>query len=75
MKRFIIRKSGWNTIAGVTGPFWYLSRGMTGRGLLMLVLCLATLGIGILPIWIYCGFYGNRDLYRFLKRKGVFIWA
>lgn len=57
----------------LAGPFWYLFRGMVARGLLLLLFCLATLGIGVLPVWIYCGFFGNRDFYRRLKRKGVFI--
>ena len=74
MKKFMVQRSGWNTGAALAGPFWYLSRGVAGKGLLFLLLCLATLGIGIVPIWIYCGFFGNRDFYRHLKRKGVYIW-
>lgn len=73
MKRIKVQKSGWNIVAMLAGPFWYLYRGMSGKGLLMLALCLATLGIGVLPVWIYCGLCGNRDFYRHLKRKGVFI--
>jgi len=73
MKKIMVQKSGWNTVAALAGPFWYLSRRMVGRGLFMLLLCLATLGIGVLPVWIYCGFYGNRDFYRHLKQKGISI--
>lgn len=74
MKEIIVHKSGWNIVAMLAGPFWYLYRGMTGKGLLMLALCLATLGIGVLPVWIYCGFCGNRDFYRCLKQKGIYIY-
>ncbi len=73
MKKIMVQKSGWNITALLGGPFWYLSRGMEGSGLLMLFFCLATLGVGILPVWIYCGLYGNRDFYRYLKRKGIAI--
>lgn len=72
MKKIMVQKSGWNIVAMLTGPFWYLYRGMD-KGLPLLILCLATLGIGVLPVWIYCGFYANRDFYRHLKRKGVLI--
>jgi hypothetical protein len=73
MKKIMVQRSGWSTIAVLAGPFWYFSRGMVGRGFLLLILCLATLGIGVLPVWIYCGFCGNRDFYRHLKRKGISI--
>ena len=74
MKKIMVRKSGWNMVAALAGPFWYLSRGLAAKGLLMLFFCLATLGIGVLPVWLYCGICGNRDFYRHLKKKGMFIW-
>lgn len=74
MKRVIVQKSGWNTSAALLGPFWYLFRGMTPKGTVMLFITLGTIGIGLIPIWIYCGFNANKDFYRFLKEKGTYIY-
>ncbi|HBC93655.1 MAG TPA: hypothetical protein DCZ10_12375 [Pelotomaculum sp.] len=54
--------------------FWYIYKRMVGKGAFMLMLSLATAGIGIIPVWIYCGFKGNSDFYRYLKHKGVYIY-
>nr|WP_242652478.1 hypothetical protein [Desulfofarcimen acetoxidans] len=40
MKKIMVQKSGWSINALLAGPFWYLYRGMFGRGLLFLLLCL-----------------------------------
>jgi hypothetical protein len=74
LKKVRVQKSGWNTVAMLAGPFWYLYKGMAGKGFLMLALCLATLGLGVLPVWIYCGFCGNPDYYRYLKQKNIYIY-
>lgn len=73
MKRVHVRKSGWNTLAAVAGPFWYLSRGMLGKGILLLIICIITFGTGILPVWIYCGLKGNCDFYKYLKARNAYI--
>jgi len=74
MKRVIVRKSGWNVYAALAGPFWYLYRGMIMKGLMMLLLSIVTFGVGILPIWIYCGYNANKDFYHHLKNKGIYIF-
>ncbi|WHH57472.1 hypothetical protein [Petroclostridium sp. X23] len=73
MRHMRIQKDGWNRDALVKGPIWYIQKGMIGKGILMLVICAATVGIGIIPVWIYCGYRGNKDLYKFLKKKNVYI--
>lgn len=73
MKKIKIYKSGWNRFAMLGGPFWYLYRGIVWKGILMIVICLATVGIGIPFIWVYCGYSGNRDYYMHIKRKNIYI--
>ena len=68
-----VYKGGWNGKAALAGPFWYLSKSMTLKGLFLLALCLVTAGIGIIPVWIYCGAKGNEDHYRFVKAKGYHL--
>lgn len=74
MKRVGVQKSGWNTHAALFGPFWYFYRGMAGKGLVLLLISLVTLGIGIIPVWIYCGCNGNKDLYKYIKNRGMYIF-
>jgi hypothetical protein len=74
MRMILVRRSGWNTAAMLAGPFWYIYKRMVGKGAFMLMLSLATAGIGIIPVWIYCGFKGNSDFYRYLKHKGIYIY-
>lgn len=73
MKKIKVQKSGWNGFAMLCGPFWYIYRGMVAKGFLMLIICLITIGVGIIPTWIYCGFCANKDFYNHLKRIGVNI--
>ncbi|WHH57471.1 hypothetical protein [Petroclostridium sp. X23] len=73
MKKIVVHKDGWNTAAAIAGPFWYIYRNMPGKGLLMLLICLCSLGIGIIPVWIYCGFQANKDFYQLLKRRNIYI--
>lgn len=74
MKIVRVRKKGWNTYAALGGPFWYIAMGMYGKGLVMLLIAAVTIGVGIIPIWLYCGFRGNRDFYYHLKNKNVNIY-
>ena len=65
--------SGWNWMAFITGPFWYLSNGLFKKGLLLLSLVVITLGFGIPFICVYCGVKGTSDLYeKMLAEKGQF---
>jgi len=74
MKSCVVRKSGWNFEALLFGPFWYLLRGMKEKGLKLLLISIATVGLGIIPVWIYCGYNANREFYYFLKNKGAYIY-
>ncbi|HHT92000.1 MAG TPA: hypothetical protein GXZ66_00625 [Clostridiaceae bacterium] len=73
MRKIPVQKEGFNRYALLAGPFWYISRGMTVTGLLMLFISLMTAGIGIIPVWLYCGRNANRHFYKYLKRKNVYI--
>jgi len=74
MKSCAVRKSGLNFTAFILGPFWYLIRDMKEKGFKLLLISIATAGIGIIPVWIYCGINGNKDFYKFLKEKGTYIY-
>ena len=75
IRRVVVRKSGWNTNAAFAGPLWYLYNGIIKKGLILLIISVTTLGVGILPIWIYCGLNANHDFYHYLKKKGVYIFS
>ena len=67
------KSSGWNWLSFILGPFWYFINGLTGKGFILLIISIITLGFGIPIVWIYCGLRGNSDLYeRNLKRKSNF---
>lgn len=74
MKSCVVRKSGWNFTALLLGPFWYLFRGMKDKGLMLLFVVIATVGLGLIPVWIYCGYNANKDFYTYLKNKGTYIY-
>lgn len=62
--------SGWDWSAFILGPFWYLTNGMTSKGIWLLVLCVGTLLSAAPFVWIYCGARGKGDLYECkLKQK------
>ena len=66
-------ESGWNWLAFLAGPFWYLSNGLVKKGLLLLALVVITVGFGIPLICFYCGAKGNSDLHdKMVAAKGSF---
>jgi hypothetical protein len=58
----------------VAGPFWYIYRGLCAKGLILLLLSIVTLGLGVFPVWLYCGYNANKDFYKYLIRKGRYIY-
>jgi len=56
---------GWKWSAAVFGPFWYLSKGMTTKGIWLLLLCFATVLCAAPFVWIYCGSRGKGDWYDY----------
>jgi len=74
MKNIKVKKSGWNKVAAFAGPFWYMYRGMIAKGFILLSLAVGTLGIGIIPIWIYCAYSANKDFFDYIHRKGYYIY-
>lgn len=73
MKKITVQKGGWNWYSFIGGPFWYMIKGMFGYGLVLLLITLITIGIGLIPVWIYCGAKGNSDFYHYLKKKNIYI--
>ena len=60
-------------MAFILGPFWYLSKGMTSKGLCLLVICMITFLTTIPFIWVYCGIKGQNDWYEYqLKTRGKY---
>lgn len=56
--------SGWSWTSFLLGPFWYIANGMTGKGLILLLVAIITFGFGIPIIWLYCGLKGKSDLHE-----------
>ena len=74
MKGIKVKRSGWNKEVALAGPFWYMCRGMIGKGFILLFIAVCTLGIGIIPIWIYCAYNANKDFFKYIERKGYYIY-
>jgi len=54
---------GWSWLSFILGPFWYLSKEMTIKGIWLLVLCVVTLFMAAPFVWLYCGAKGKGDWY------------
>jgi hypothetical protein len=66
-------RDGWHWPAFFLGPFWYISKGMTLKGVILLLICIFTCLAGVPVILIYTGFKGKSDYYeRQLQAKGNF---
>lgn len=64
------KSGGWNWLAFLLGPFWYLINGLIIKGVILLLISIITLGYAIPIVWIYCALRGNSDLYeKKLKSK------
>lgn len=57
-------KGRWNWYAFLFNIIWYFKHGITDKAIIMLVLALFSLGVGIIPVAIYCGTKGNEDRFR-----------
>jgi O-antigen ligase len=55
---------GWSWTALVIGPFWYLSHGLTKKGIVLLAIALLSVGLAAPFIWIYCAVRAQSDLYE-----------
>jgi len=60
-----INRSAWNWIAFFFGPFWYLAKGMTSKGIWMLIICIFTLFAAYPFLMFYSGAKGESDLYEY----------
>jgi hypothetical protein len=63
----------WNWAAFLFGWVWYFFRGMFLKGLLLLIVSVATAGFGWVVLCIYTGLYGTYDFYL-LTAKGKQLW-
>jgi hypothetical protein len=60
---------GWHWPAFFLGPIWYLSRGMTAKGMWLLILCLGTFLLALPFVCFYSGTKGKGDWYNFQLRQ------
>ena len=63
----------WNWPAFFFGAFWYLVKGMPAKGLLYLLIAVATTGVGWLFLMVYGGLYGAWDYYL-KEARGKQLW-
>lgn len=61
------KKDSWSWKAFWTSIYWYASKGMVNKAAGLLLIILFTWGIGLLPVMFYCGRYGRKDYYNYLK--------
>lgn len=59
-----IANNGWSWSAMLLGPFWYLSNGLTKKGLILLAIALLSVGLAAPFIWIYCAVRAKTDFYE-----------
>jgi len=62
-------RDGWSWVAFVLGPFWYVSKGMTKKGIWLQILCVFSFFTAAPFVWIYCGIRGKSDLYSYRLRE------
>ena len=72
-KKKHISKDGWNWEAFFKNFYWYGKKGMVGSSVLMIVAILVTLGLGLIPVMIYCGAKGNKDFYNHVKKNSFIL--
>lgn len=63
----------WNWAAFLFGAFWYLSKGMWAKSIIMIGGSLLLGGIPFIFVWFYCGMLGNWDYYMY-KVEGKQLW-
>lgn len=56
---------GWNWLALILGPFWYLAMGMWVYGFLLLAIVFLSGGLLLPFVWLYAGLKANEDLLDF----------
>jgi hypothetical protein len=59
-----IPSGGWSWSALLLGPFWYLSHGLTKKGLFLLAIALLSVGLAAPFIWVYCAVRAKTDFYE-----------
>ena len=59
---------GWHWPAFFLGPVWYLYKGMVTKGVWLLLLGIATIGLAIPFLAFYCGAKGKSDWYNYRLR-------
>lgn len=55
---------GWSWSALLLGPFWYLSNGITKKGIFFLAIVIISVGLAAPFVWIYCAVRAKTDLYE-----------
>jgi hypothetical protein len=64
-------RQGWSWAAFFLGPVWYLQHGLSVKGLVLLLLVLATVGLALPIVCVYAGLRARGDEYeRWLAHRG-----
>ncbi|MEN6325752.1 MAG: hypothetical protein ABFD18_06060 [Syntrophomonas sp.] len=61
----------WNWAAFFGGPFWYMAKGLWGRGIALLSLYFVSLGLLIIPGMIIAGITGNYAYFKKIVNNDV----
>ncbi|WP_350345072.1 hypothetical protein PRVXT_001527 [Proteinivorax tanatarense] len=57
-------KRGWSWKAFLLSVFWYFYHGIIDKAIVMAAIIIFSFGLGIIPVAIYSGLNGNKDLYN-----------
>ena len=66
------KTDGWNWPAFLIGPFWYMIKGMWGKGFkyLLILFLVSWTGIGPIIMWFVMGAKFNKEYFEHLLLKG-----
>ena len=59
-----IPASGWSWLALIIGPFWYFIIGLVGKGVVLLLISILSVGFAAPFVWIYCALRAKTDLHE-----------
>ena len=65
------KRRGWHWPAFFLGPIWYINKGMTRKGVWMLVLCFESALTAVPFLLLYSGIRARSDLFEHKLRMNV----
>jgi hypothetical protein len=64
LKNENIPTNGWSWLALIIGPFWYFTHGLVGKGAILLLISILSVGLAAPFVWIYCALRAKTDLHE-----------